>query len=307
MPGIFISYRHDDSAGFAGRLYGDLCDRLSSEHIFRDIDTLKAGEVFTDAIEQALNECDAFVAVIGRYWLTSVDAKGQCRLQDPRDYVRQEIETALRRHIHVIPVLVQGVTMPEPQDLPESLQPLAERQALPLTDSHWKYDVERLIGILGRGTKEVERVSRPKSPFVIREQENVYYVEESWLTTWVGNRGCTDIHYPPRDCKGHLKLTSEALTFINPNHYFVIKLREIVNVGKGSYKSFSLTSFWGSIPYIELNYRDGREIRTVRLVLGMGAGLTQLREVLCIGVGGPLKKLAEEWIELINGTKDQFN
>ena len=150
MAGIFISYRRDDSAGFAGRLYNDLLEHFGSGYIFRDIATLIPGEPFPRAIEQALSTCHILIVVIGQQWLTSVDAKGQRRLDDQDDFVRMEIEGAFRRRMRVIPVLVQGASMPKPQDLSQSLVPLTQLHAVELTDFHWKSDIGRLIETLGK-------------------------------------------------------------------------------------------------------------------------------------------------------------
>jgi hypothetical protein len=165
MPGIFISYRRDDSAGYAGRLYDDLCDRFGSEALFRDLDSLEPGADFVEAIEEALSNCDAIVVVIGQHWLISVDAMGQRRLQDPSDFVRLEVEAALKRGIRVLPVLVQGAKMPSLQDLPGTLAPLARRQACELSDSRWKYDVGQLIQVLEESLKSrPAKNKRPRTP-----------------------------------------------------------------------------------------------------------------------------------------------
>lgn len=148
MSGIFISYRHEDSAGHAGRLADDLSNHFGPEKLFRDIDTLEPGIDFIEAIEKAVGSCDVLLAVIGRQWLTSVNAQGQRRLDEPGDFVLLEISAALSRDIRIIPVLVQGATMPRSQDLPGALEKLARRQAYDLSDARWKYDVERLIETL---------------------------------------------------------------------------------------------------------------------------------------------------------------
>jgi hypothetical protein len=87
----------------------------------------------------------ADTVIEAQHWLTSVDAKGQRRLDNQDDFVRMEIEGAFRRHMRVIPVLVQGARMPRTQDLPESLAPLTRLHAFELTDSHWRSDIGRLI------------------------------------------------------------------------------------------------------------------------------------------------------------------
>ncbi len=149
MGGVFISYRRDDTAPYAGRLRDSLSAVFGKDQIFRDVDRLAPGERFPTVIEDAVGSCDAFIALIGSAWLTAEDEDGRRRLDDPRDYVRQEIATALRRDdVLVIPVLVEGAPMPDPDDLPEDLAPLAERNALVMSDIRWDDDMVRLVDAL---------------------------------------------------------------------------------------------------------------------------------------------------------------
>jgi hypothetical protein len=110
-----------------------------------DIHTIDVGEDFVDAIGKAGRSCNVLVALIGRQWLTASDANGGRRLDDPDDLVRQEIAVGLERDVQVIPVLVQGASMPPPQDLPEPLRRLARRNALVISHTHPQSDVDVLI------------------------------------------------------------------------------------------------------------------------------------------------------------------
>ena len=146
MQGIFISYRRQDSQSAAGRLADDLKKNLAGVSVFRDVETIQPGMDFVDVINHALQSCGVLLAVIGPRWLTSVDSAGQRRLDNPDDFTRLEIATALKRgDVRVIPVLVEGAQMPEPSDLPEDLRALARRNALELTDNRWNFDVSRLV------------------------------------------------------------------------------------------------------------------------------------------------------------------
>jgi hypothetical protein len=146
---IFLSYRRDDSSGYAGRLYDRLCQHFGRDNLFMDIDTISPGSDFVEAIKDAVGSCDVLLAVIGRQWLTSTDPLGQRRLDNPEDFVRLEIMTALARNIRMIPVLVGGATMPHPTELPAVLQALARRQALVVGD-HFYPDVDHLIAAVER-------------------------------------------------------------------------------------------------------------------------------------------------------------
>ena len=130
MGGIFISYRREDSGPYAGRLRDALSRHFGAEQVFRDIDSINPGERFPRMIEQEVGSCDALLAVIGPTWLAVTDDAGRRRLDDPDDYVRLEIATALgRSDVLVIPVLVGATSMPAAADLPKPLAALAECNA----------------------------------------------------------------------------------------------------------------------------------------------------------------------------------
>ncbi len=147
-PKVFISYRREDTSGHAGRLYDAMAARFGESHVFVDIE-LAPGIDFVQRIREAVGACHVLLVMIGPRWAVIVDDDGQIRITDPEDFVRLEVETALRRpDVTVIPALVAGAEMPDPDDLPESLRPLTHRNALELSDMRWRYDVGRLNGTL---------------------------------------------------------------------------------------------------------------------------------------------------------------
>jgi hypothetical protein len=150
MPGIFISYRREDTADAAGRLYELLSRYFGDERVFMDVGALEPGVDFVQAIADAVSSCDVLIAVIGKSWLSVRDADGRPRLANPEDFVRLEVMAALDRGIRVIPVLVQGATMPRARDLPDALVRLARRQALELRHTSWRSDVGQLVDTLER-------------------------------------------------------------------------------------------------------------------------------------------------------------
>ncbi len=155
MAKIFISYRRGDSAGHAGRLFDHFAEHFGQTQVFMDIDTIKPGLDFIEAVQEAVAACDGLIAVIGTEWLEARDATGTRRLDDPDDLVRLEIATALERGIRVIPVLVQGANAPRATELPNGLKQLATRNALEVTDVRFRYDVERLILALDSSLSEL--------------------------------------------------------------------------------------------------------------------------------------------------------
>lgn len=154
MSRIFINYRREDAGGYAGRLYDRLSEIFKKDEIFMDVDTLEPGADFVERIEAAVGSADAFVAIIGRGWLTAKDQAGSRRLDSTDDFVRVELAAALQRGIRVIPVLVGGATMPSVDELPSELTGIVRRQALGLDDGHWNSDVERLAKALRTALKE---------------------------------------------------------------------------------------------------------------------------------------------------------
>jgi WD40 repeat protein/tetratricopeptide (TPR) repeat protein len=139
--GIFISYRRGEAAApmAAGRLHDWLSQRFGSEQIFKDIDAIQPGDNFIEKINSALESCAVLLALIGDRWLSLKDDRGRRRLDNPDDFVRLEIEAALRRKIPIIPILVEGARMPQAKELPSSMAELASFQALELTDRTFKY------------------------------------------------------------------------------------------------------------------------------------------------------------------------
>ena len=135
MPHIFISYRREDSAGYAGRLYDRLSAHFGAESVFMDIDTIAPGLDCIEGIEEAISRCDILLVLIGKRWLSMTDASGQRRLDNPQDFVFLEVKAGLERNIRVIPVLVGGAIMPSAQELPTALSNLARRHTFEISDT----------------------------------------------------------------------------------------------------------------------------------------------------------------------------
>lgn len=144
MPGIFISYRRDDQAGFAGRLADALASAFGAENVFRDIEDIHPGEDFVAVIDRHLASVDVMLVMIGPAWLTA-SRNSIRRLDEADDFVRMEIAAGLASGKVVLPVLVGGAAMPAEKDLPPAIAGLARRQSLMLSDAGWTTDVARLV------------------------------------------------------------------------------------------------------------------------------------------------------------------
>ena len=148
MNGIFISYRRDDSAGYAGRLYDRLVGHFGADRVFMDVEHIEPGTDFVVAIEKAVESCHVLIALIGDEWLNIADAQGRRRLDDPHDFIRLETSAALKRNIRVVPVLLDGAPMPPMDALPDDLKSLVRRQAVELTHKQWEATSGELIRTL---------------------------------------------------------------------------------------------------------------------------------------------------------------
>ncbi|PPK73936.1 TIR domain-containing protein [Methylobacter tundripaludum] len=166
MGGLFISYRREDCQGWVGRLAEAVKANFDETVLFLDIESIKPGDDFIEAIEIAVGSCALLLALIGPRWLSVVDKAGNRRLDDPKDFVRLEISIAISRKIRIIPILLGGATMPRPEDLPPELIFMARLQALELTDTRWEYDFEQLAKAIEKiiGTQRVARQSAPNAP-----------------------------------------------------------------------------------------------------------------------------------------------
>lgn len=133
MPRIFISYRRADSEHIAGRIDDRLAGYFGRDSVFIDIDTIPFGVDFRTHLQEAVAQCDLLLAIIGEHWTDIRHADGpqagQRRLDDPEDFVRIEVQSALQRGISVIPVLVGRGEMPSAGELPDGLKELAYRNA----------------------------------------------------------------------------------------------------------------------------------------------------------------------------------
>lgn len=141
---IFISYRRADSADVVGRIYDSLVKEFGRENVFKDVDSIPFGVDFRTFLANSVAQCNIFLAVIGKHWL--VTESGQRRLDDPADWVRIEIESALARNIPVVPITVSGANLPPASELPASLQDLVYRNSLAVRpDPDFHNDMQRLI------------------------------------------------------------------------------------------------------------------------------------------------------------------
>jgi formylglycine-generating enzyme required for sulfatase activity len=157
---IFINYRRGDDPGNTGRIFDRLREAFEPEQLFMDVDSIAPGLDFVRALEQQVGQCDALLAVIGPRWLEATDQQGNRRLDDANDFVRLEIESALKQGKLVIPVLVGEARMPRPDELPEAIRPLARHNAVRLTHERFRADAQGLVKSLQQALQDQRKARR---------------------------------------------------------------------------------------------------------------------------------------------------
>jgi TIR domain len=162
---VFVSYRRDDSADVTDRLADTLKQRFGVDHVFLDVDNVEIAADFVEVIGDWIESCDVLLAVIGNQWVKPPEEGGSGDLEDHEDFVRLEIEAAISRAVPVVPVLIHGASMPRPAALPQTLAELPRLNALELTRSHWRADIDRLLGTLETiGLRSGRVVPAPRRP-----------------------------------------------------------------------------------------------------------------------------------------------
>jgi formylglycine-generating enzyme required for sulfatase activity len=186
MSVLFMSYRRSDSQDVTGRIYDRLVAKFPKKQVFRDIDNIPLGITFPVHLKRVLGKCDVVVVIIGRDWVTATDSQGRRRLDDPNDFVRIEVEAALRAQVPVIPVLVSNASMPLADELPLSIRSLVTRNGIAVRpDPDFGHDMDRLI----RGIEQVLKLpikGKPR-PETTERNKPSQPVSENRGT---GTRGC---------------------------------------------------------------------------------------------------------------------
>jgi hypothetical protein len=186
--GIFISYRREETAAYAGRLYDRLSDRFGEERVFMDVDSIAIGVDFARAVIDAVSRCDILLALIGREWSSVTDSNGKRRIDNPDDFVRVEIETALQRDIRVVPVLVEAAILPQADDLPPSLRALTRRQALELSHAGFRSEVTRLVAAVDQVLEaDANRSTEAPKTSPLEEQQSPQLTDTSRGSQWTAH------------------------------------------------------------------------------------------------------------------------
>jgi hypothetical protein len=186
MGKIFISYRRDDSLMVAKSMYDWLSQRFPRNDIFMDVDSIAPGVDFRAPIETAIIQSDIVFVLIGPKWLAITDANGRKRLENPNDFVRFEIEMAMRHKIPIVPLLVKGATMPALDQLPATIMGLAYLQAIPIAPgAYFNQHMERVASAINLYAPSVQPAANLTASTAL-PQRRPGGVSYPWIVGWAG-------------------------------------------------------------------------------------------------------------------------
>jgi formylglycine-generating enzyme required for sulfatase activity len=186
---IFINYRRDDSAGHAGRVHDRLEREFGANLLFMDVDAIPLGENFIKVLRDEVAKCDVLLALIGPNWLNVRDEDGNRRLDNPMDFLRIEIATALQRDIPVIPILLDGAKMPKADQLPQDLEELSVRNGIDIRHVSFHSDMDKVIrGLKGARASQDDRMRAEGRVLVdaaiVRNANGKWFLPGAGRTEW---------------------------------------------------------------------------------------------------------------------------
>lgn len=143
-PTVFISYRRSLDSATAGRLFDNLKFLLADANVFMDVASLPVGRDFVAELGERISDCEVFLLLMGRDWINAADEHGIRRLDRTDDFVRFEIEGALRCGKPIIPALIDDARMPPANDFPPHLAQIATLNAITLRHESFQRDCRAL-------------------------------------------------------------------------------------------------------------------------------------------------------------------
>jgi CHASE2 domain-containing sensor protein len=161
---FFISYRRSQNTWQARDFRRELARRYGAASVFMDTSSIDYGESYPDRIANAIRGCSVMLVLIGPHWLEPV--AGIRRIDDPDDWVHQEVKAGLqRREAVVVPVLLDGAPAPSEAELPESIKGLAALHAFAVTGRVLAADIDNLVKSVERGRRRAaQRESGSPAP-----------------------------------------------------------------------------------------------------------------------------------------------
>lgn len=189
---IFVSYRRDDAAAEANAIAKFVETCTSDSSVFFDTSSITAGEDWPDTLRKQVKLAKIVLVIIGPEWVRVADEWGQRRLDDPTDWVRNEVETALSSNAKLIPVFVKAARMPPSTVLPTSLQDITRKQAIELRRDYWDHDIQLLLAQFTEASESSTTAKShaghfPRSPYLPPDpvtEDKLVRILENELSSW---------------------------------------------------------------------------------------------------------------------------
>lgn len=164
---VFINYRKVDAAFGAAATYELLAERLDKDRIFLDNQSLAPGTDYPGLLRAALESTRVLLVLIGPNWMSTDPTGTRLLIERDKDWVRYEIRRALERAVPIVPVLLDGVSLPDPTCLPDDVRRLVHHQTMRIRHEHLAADVVRLADRIVQLVPAAVRPSRHLVPHQI--------------------------------------------------------------------------------------------------------------------------------------------
>ncbi len=174
---LFISYRPSDSYQITRKIYDELLTEYNINIVFTDVNSIPFGSDFRKVIDQSVAECEACLIIIDQTCLNAADEYGTRCVDNQTDSVRLELESTLQRSIPIIPILVNDASMPDPNQLPLTIQAIAFYKSIVIrTDQNFYEDTNQLVSVINAMTEiSVESNFDVEAESQNYDQENTDY------------------------------------------------------------------------------------------------------------------------------------
>ncbi|MEU4399434.1 toll/interleukin-1 receptor domain-containing protein [Micromonospora orduensis] len=201
MTGVFINYRTGDGQDMAVLLNERLRDVFGKERVFLDSTGLPAGHHFPPELKHRLRDSHVLLVLIGRQWLDLQDSEGNRRIDNRKDYVRYEIRKSIKRKKVVLPVLLDGASLPNAEDLPPDIARLSEFQFRHLRSREADNDLAEIVAVLRQHIPVRQRPSQGPSRSTTnsaKTRRGVAVAGDNSSGTYNDNRSVPPVRRPPQ-------------------------------------------------------------------------------------------------------------
>lgn len=152
MTDVFISYRRED-----GLMHAHLLSEKLTKfgcRVFFDKKDIPPGNDFDMIIKKHLEECNDVILIVTKFYFGMEDSNHQLRIKQDSDWVRKEIALALSQNKTIIPILFNGVPLPNDSDIPDDIRAVLKKQYITVSnDDDWDFSLNKIKNSLSQNTQ----------------------------------------------------------------------------------------------------------------------------------------------------------